>query len=110
ATLAHDDAPLFALSAWAPVGRVDELLEALAEHELIVEVREPGPGDEPPTLFTSSERLAGAQSLVTFYMTPGYFTWDPSVVVVIGFAIMFAMIVSDAGYGLLLGLIGLIFW
>jgi V/A-type H+/Na+-transporting ATPase subunit I len=110
ATLAHNDAPLFALSAWAPVGRVDELREALAEHELIVEVREPGPGDEPPTLFTSSERLAGAQSLVTFYMTPGYFTWDPSVAVLIGFAIMFAMIVADAGYGLLLGLISLLFW
>lgn len=107
--LTLDDEPLFALAAWAPAGRVEELRRALAEHDVAIEVREPTDEDEPPTMFSPSERLAGAQSLVTFYMTPGYFTWDPSVVVLLSFAVMFAMIVADAGYGLVLGLISLLF-
>jgi V/A-type H+-transporting ATPase subunit I len=109
-TLARDDAPMFALAAWAPAGRVDELRAALADHDVALLVREPGSDDAPPTLFSTSERLAGAQSLVTFYMTPGYFTWDPSVVVLVSFAVMFAMIVADAGYGLLLGIVAAFFW
>lgn len=110
AALAHDDGPLFALSAWAPAPRVDELHAALDRFGVVIQTREPGPDDDPPTLFAGSEALAGAQSLVTFYMTPGYFTWDPSIAILISFAVMFAMIVADAGYGLLLGLISLLFW
>ena len=107
--LTLDGAPLFALAAWVPSGRVDELREALADCDVALQVREPTAGDEPPTMFSPSERLGGAQSLVTFYMTPGYFTWDPSVVVLLSFAVMFAMIVADAGYGLVLGLVSLLF-
>ena len=36
-------------------------------------------------------------------MTPGYWTWDPSAIVFISFAVFFAMILSDAGYAALLG-------
>jgi V/A-type H+-transporting ATPase subunit I len=43
-------------------------------------------------------------------MTPAYWCWDPSSVVLISFAVFFAMILSDAGYGLLLGLVLLRFW
>ena len=35
-------------------------------------------------------------------MTPGYRTWDPSVVVLFSFAAFFAMILSDAGYAVML--------
>ena len=48
--------------------------------------------------------------MVKFYKTPGYSTWDPSVVVFLSFALFFAMIISDAGYGLVLGLILLATW
>lgn len=108
--LTHDDAPMFVLTAWAPAAREVELRAALASFDVAVRTRAAGPGDAPPTLFHGSERLAGAQSLVTFYMTPGYWTWDPSVVVLISFSVMFAMIVADAGYGVLLAAISAFFW
>ena len=38
-------------------------------------------------------------------MTPSYWLWDPSSLVFASFALFFAMIVADAGYALLLGLI-----
>lgn len=108
--LAVDEDPLFALAAWVPAAREQELRTALAELDVALLVRDPGPEDSPPTLFSPSERLAGAQSLVTFYMTPGYFTWDPSMVVLLSFALMFAMIVADAGYGLVLALLAALWW
>jgi V/A-type H+-transporting ATPase subunit I len=50
------------------------------------------------------------QDLVKFYVTPGYWLWDPSTTVFVSFSIFFAMIVADAGYGALLGLGILYFW
>jgi len=48
--------------------------------------------------------------LVTFYMTPEYRMWDPSKAVFFAFAVFFAMIFADTGYGLLLGIILLAVW
>ena len=47
---------------------------------------------------------------MTFYKTPGYRLWDLSKAVFFAFAVFFAMIFSDAGYGLLLGGILLAMW
>ncbi|MCR9118885.1 MAG: hypothetical protein NXI22_18265 [bacterium] len=47
---------------------------------------------------------------MNFYMTPGYWTWDPSAIVFVSFAIFFAMIMADAGYATLHGAALLIFW
>src|SRR5690606_35428852 len=54
--------------------------------------------------------LAGGEDLVTFYTIPGYWTWDPSIVVLFSFALFFAMILADAGYGAVLGLIAWRYW
>jgi V/A-type H+-transporting ATPase subunit I len=54
--------------------------------------------------------LRGGEDLVTFYMTPGYRMWDPSQIVLFAFAVFFAMIIADAGYGILLGIIVWALW
>ena len=43
-------------------------------------------------------------------MTPSYRLWDPSQVVLISFMIFFSMIMSDAGYAAVFGLITLVAW
>ena len=43
-------------------------------------------------------------------MTPGYRTWDPSSVVFLSFTLFFAMILADAGYAALLGLLLAYLW
>jgi len=102
--------PLFALRAWAPT----EALEALGSYAemrgLAIEVADPGPDDEPPTLLRNSDRREGGEDLVNFYKTPGYSSWDPSSVVLYSFAIFFAMIISDGGYGLVLAMVTAHFW
>ena len=105
-----DDGPLFGLEAWAPAGRIPELEKYAGEKGVVFEVREPEPSEAPPTLLENRPELRAGEGLVTFYTVPGYGTWDPSPVVLFSFAVFFAMIISDAGYGLLLGGILALFW
>lgn len=108
--LTRDEEPLFALSAWAPKERIDELYDYADHHGLVIDVRVPARDENPPTLLENEAVVAGGQDLVTFYMTPSYWTWDPSVAVFISFCIFFAMIMADVGYGAVLGLIGALYW
>jgi V/A-type H+-transporting ATPase subunit I len=99
-----------AVSPWAPTEARESLESYAAKHGIVIELSDPGPDDEPPTLLRNSERTEGGEDLVNFYKTPGYSTWDPSSVVLYSFAIFFAMIISDGGYGLVLALVVAYFW
>ena len=106
----YDSGPVFALRAWAPTEARESLESYAAKHGIVMEISDPGPDDEPPTLLRNSERTEGGENLVNFYKTPGYSTWDPSSVVLYSFALFFAMIISDGGYGLVLALLVAYFW
>lgn len=101
----RDEEPLFVLQGWVPQDRLDALREFAQSHHLALVATAPEPGEEPPTLFDNPPLLAGGEDLVRFYMTPGYRMWDPSAVVFVSFVVFFAMILSDAGYAGILGLI-----
>lgn len=102
--------PLFALEAWVPVEHVEELTAYAQQKGFVVECRPPTPGEQPPTLIHNAPRVEAGEDLVNFYMTPGYWTWDPSAIVFVSFAIFFAMILADAGYAAVLGLGLLVIW
>lgn len=101
--------PVFALQAWTPRQRMQELHAYAAEHTLAIVDAEPDASEKPPTLFHNAPPLRAGEDLVAFYMTPSYWLWDPSSVVFLSFAVFFAMIVADAGYALLLAAIVLIY-
>ncbi len=102
--------PVYALQAWVPRARLTDLEAYAAKRGLVLQISEPQEGDEPPTLFENPPALRGGQDLVTFYMTPAYWVWDPSSVVFVSFAVFFAMILADVGYAFVLGAIALAFW
>jgi V/A-type H+-transporting ATPase subunit I len=106
----RDQDTLFALQAWAPVQRLSELQAFAADSGLVLEAVEPAPGEVPPTQFHNPEQIAGGEELVSFYMTPSYWLCDPSPVVFFSFALFFAMIMCDAGYGLVLCVLTLLLW
>ena len=105
-----DVSRVFAVQGWAPRGALPQIEDFAQKNGLAIGVEDPGPEDNPPTLLANPEPLAGGESTVTFYMTPGYHAWDPSLVVFFSFALFFGMIFSDAGYGLLLGAVLLLTW
>jgi V/A-type H+-transporting ATPase subunit I len=101
---------MFALCGWAPQGRLPELADYAHRHKVHFEVREVDSDDSPPTYLENPPWLAAGEDLVNFYMTPGYRTWDPSQIVFLSFALFFAMILADAGYALVFGVLLLGFW
>ena len=61
-------------------------LHALArKKQLVLEVASPAEHETPPTQLRNPPGLAVGQDLVTFYMTPNYWLWDPSIVVFFSF-------------------------
>ena len=85
-------------------GILRDIEKFAVKNQLALVVEEPQVGEVPPTLLHNSPVFSGGQDLLSFYMTPSYWGWDPSISVFISFTIFFAMILSDAGYALLLGI------
>ena len=101
---------VFALQGWIPRDSADRIRQFAAEHQLAVTIEPPAADDAPPTLLHNAEGLAGSEALVTFYKTPQYGSWDPSIVSFVSFAIFFAMIIADAGYGIVFALLTAFLW
>lgn len=97
-----DTGRVFVLQAWArrdQVSRIRDLAERLGIAAMFDEVSE---NDTPPTLLENRAAVEAGEDLVEFYQTPGYRDWDPSAIVFVSFVLFFGMIMTDAGYGLLL--------
>lgn len=108
--MTRDEGQLFALQGWVPeqdAARVNELAQS---HGLAMVVEAPGKDDLPPTLLDNPGVLSGASGLTTFFKVPDYATWDPSLIVYVSFAIFFSMILADAGYAAVLGLLLALYW
>ena len=100
----------FALQGWAPDDSLPALEAYSKEQEFYCAAEAPTQEDNPPTLMRNPSWISAGEDLVTFYMTPGYQTWDPSAVTFISFAIFFGMILADAGYAAVLALALLFLW
>lgn len=104
-----DDEKFFAFQAWAPADKVADIVDFTSDFGTAVHIENPTEDDTPPTLFKNPQTLKGGEDLVKFYQMPSYNAWDPSIIVYLSFAVFFAMIMSDAGYALLLGAIIFLF-
>ena len=107
-TLEQDQ--LLAVQGWAPRERVPALRKFASDRGLALTIEAPGPKDTPPTLLQNPSAMRGGEEMMMFYKTPGYSMWDPSKIVFLAFAVFFGMIFSDAGYGLVLGILLFAVW
>lgn len=101
---------VFAIQGWLPEKDLERLKAFADQRQLAILIEEPSSVDKPPTLLENRAELAGGEEVVNFYQTPAYQGWDPSVAVFISFTLFFAMILSDAGYAAVFGLILLLKW
>ena len=108
-TLETDDG-LCLLQGWVDAATAPALQEYAASRSIALTLADPTPQDTPPTLLKNPPKLSGGQDLLGFYETPAYRTWDPSTIIFFSFTTFFAMILSDAGYGLTLGCVLAFFW
>ncbi|HEY2811040.1 MAG TPA: V-type ATP synthase subunit I [Rhabdochlamydiaceae bacterium] len=92
---------LFAVEAWIPKNKVhllDEITEGLAVHFESIPVEE---NERVPTYMENKGVNSIGEDLVLIYEVPGSMDKDPSGWVFWFFALFFAMIVADGGYGFL---------
>ncbi len=92
---------LFAIEGWVPINKIaalDPLVKDLHVHaeEIALE-----PSDLIPTYLENRGVGRVGEDLVHVYDTPSRFDKDPSLWVLFFFALFFALIIGDAGYGLL---------
>ncbi|WP_119165295.1 V-type ATP synthase subunit I [Algihabitans albus] len=98
----RDDDAVVAVQGWVPVDAVAAVEAYAKDAKLACLIEEPGPKDAPPTLIEQPEDLSAGVDLTLFYQVPNYRAWDPTLLLVGSFSLFFAMILADAGYGLLL--------
>jgi V/A-type H+-transporting ATPase subunit I len=93
---------LFAIEAWVPETRIKGLegllsgLKGVSYEEIAIE-----PMDRVPTCIENTGNAKVGEDLIKVYDIPATTDKDPSKWVLVFFAVFFAMIISDAGYGLL---------
>lgn len=97
----HMNETLFAVEAWVPENRLHSLfplLEGLGIHSEEISIEKT---DRVPTYMENSGFGKVGEDLVHIYDTPASDDKDPSTWVFWSFAVFYAMIISDAGYGLI---------
>lgn len=109
-TKTKEEDNILLVQGWMPKRDLKRLEDFAPQEGLAFFAEPPKPQDNPPSLMENPEQLSSGQDLVTFYQTPGYGNFDPSIVVFFSFAVFFAMILCDAGYALVLAGAMAIFW
>ncbi|WED43357.1 V-type ATP synthase subunit I [Legionella cardiaca] len=104
----HDN--FFLLQGWLPVAQLSAMKQFCHQHQIGMTIESPLPDELPPTLLQTHSWLTAGEKLVNFYQTPGYHALDPSFMVFFSFSLFFAMILADAGYGIVLALFTLFSW
>ena len=105
-----DAKQIFALQGWIPEAALPALSDWVETVPAAYRLRQPTVEDNPPTLLLNRDLTGGGQEAVAFFQLPGYRSWDPSRVIFFSFSLFFAMILADAGYAMLLGMLLLFKW
>lgn len=98
---------LFTVSGWVPVDKKAELNALAKETDVHVEEVAIAPDETIPTYLENEGYNRIGEDLVGIYDTPSHTDKDPSFWILTFFATFFAMIVGDAGYGLIFLLMAL---
>ncbi|MCK5114524.1 MAG: hypothetical protein KAR11_07170 [Phycisphaerae bacterium] len=101
---------LFAIQGWVPADETDQLSADLAAKNVdaAVQVLDPADDEDPPTLIRYPRWVQPIKALFDMLGTfPGYREIDLSPFFVIALPLFAAMLIGDAGYGLIFALLGL---
>ena len=92
---------LFSVEAWVSESRVDGVQDLARQYGVHIEEVAIEESDPVPTYLENSGTARIGEDLVHIYDTPGVGDKDPSAWVLWAFALFFAMILGDGGYGLI---------
>ena len=97
----------FLLQGWVPAPCAERLQAKVRRLSPVsaMELREPLPEEQPPIKLRNNRFASPFESVVEGYSLPDYRGIDPTAVMAPFYACLFGMMVSDAGYGLVMALL-----
>src|SRR5581483_11052984 len=95
------DDNLFTIEGWVPEDKIDELKALCASQDIYYEEIALHSQETPPTYLENKGVPKVGEDLVDIFDVPSHKDKDPSIWVLFAFSLFFAMIVQDAGYGLI---------
>nr|MDD6335734.1 V-type ATP synthase subunit I [bacterium] len=103
--LAYTQSTCF-LMGWVPTQQTDAVREAVlaACPDAAIDFRAPLEDEQPPTLEQNNALVTPAEMVTDMFAAPRYNEMDPNPHVLPFFVAFFGMMVSDAGYGLLMAI------
>jgi len=104
----YKDDDLLVVQAWIPQEREKEIRMFAKARNAALLIESPSRTQTPPTLLKNRPLEAAGEDLLTFYTVPNYWEHDSSSVIFYAFILFFSIILGDAGYGCLLGIITLL--
>ncbi|MDI9504566.1 MAG: V-type ATP synthase subunit I [Clostridiales bacterium] len=107
-----DTRSAFLMTGWVPAEKAEALKAALRKvsPECETEFLDPEEDEKPPTLLQNHRVVAPFETIVRMFSTPDPRGVDPSFVMMPFWVCFFGMMVSDAGYGVVLGLAAAFVW
>lgn len=95
------------ITGWVPADKKETVNGALDRYDCYYEYKEPDQDEEFPVLMKNSKLVAPFSALTEMYSLPNSRSMDSNWAIGLFFFIFFGMMLSDAGYGLLLTIGGL---
>lgn len=97
----------FLLQGWVPAPHTEAIEKRLRQVSptVAMEFTDPAPGEEPPVLLHNAAAARPFESVVTGFSLPAPGSLDPTAIMTPFFINFMGMMISDAGYGLMMALI-----
>ena len=92
----------FMLEGWFPVERENEISELLDKYSCYYETAEPTDEEDPPVKLKNNSVVEPFEAITEMYSLPSYRGLDPTFMVAPFYFLLFGMMLSDAGYGILM--------
>ena len=101
----QDEDAFFLVQGWVPAAEKAAVEAFTVQHGVAALFEEPSDDDKPPTILDNPDSTGGGAEAMAFFQMPSYRAWDPGNAVFYSFSLFFAMIMSDAMYSGIFGLI-----
>jgi len=97
----------FLLTAWISADSEERIRKAIGKITTDCDMSFEAPSDEedPPTLLRNNRLARPFESIVNLYSTPNARGFDPTLIMMPFYACFFGMMITDAAYGIILGIL-----
>ena len=94
----------FMLKGWFPQEQESQLTELLKKYSCYYEASDPAEDEEPPIKLKNNALAEPFEAITEMYSLPSYRGLDPTFMVAPFYFLLFGMMLSDAGYGMVMTL------